>query len=424
VSVVSQFSLEPRAYPLCLGSPQCPAEKRSTCRCLIDHLAEQARGDAVATAHLLAVNDSKGVIDRARRELSSRGDALVAASSAAEAGLRRLDTFLRQERIIAACRAQIPIAARHEADGAHNRRQRLLPKRWIPDILIGLAAVFDTLFFSNLFRFLLNVDTETPWGRVATLVSYIPGAVLAFSLLITGLWLGEAVELWRIRRSGWPDAERAPRPEWFLPLGLLLLVLTTVGAAAWARPLFLQPLVEASDRLGTAPGESTGGIPTWVIVLLLLMLTVTAIATKVMARNSYADDAEAAEKLQRETQEKYTALLTTAEQSVLAHEQRWQDFRGSVYAVISDVEDLWAAAAWHHGADVTEPRERWENYLAWRLVQHTPYPPPAFGAVLSAVDTLRQYPFDPPKSKLKELTAQADEQWATGTTSAITNGDR
>src|SRR4051794_16309981 len=72
--VMSQFSLEPRVFPLCLASPQCPAEQQTRCRNLFDHLSAQSTDNALAMSHLLAVLDSRGVMERAQDKLAVRSN--------------------------------------------------------------------------------------------------------------------------------------------------------------------------------------------------------------------------------------------------------------------------------------------------------------------------------------------------------------
>ena len=399
-----QFSLEPRDFPLCLASPQCPAPQQAACRTLFDHLAVRAEGDVAATAELLAVSDSKAVVQRARPELLARIQALTAAHSQAKAALHRVEAYLRGGGSKAARRVVTEIDAEYAQDGAHRRSRRLLPGRWTAEVVIVAAALFDTVFLGNLFRFLINADPSTAAGRFALVVAYVPGLGLAAGLVLTGLWLGRSVERYRDRRDC-RSGDTVPPPDWVLPLALAVLTLTTVGVAAWVRPRFLQ--------IGAGDAQV---VPTWVVILLLVALSITAIAAKIVATNSHADTVDEADRRRRRADAAEEKLLAAAERAVLLQEQRWQELRESVFVVISNVEDLWTAVARHCGPVVldAEPGQRKSptaEDLA-PLVRHTPVPPPAFGPILNAYLALSQHEPTATRDDLKRLQIRVGDQVA------------
>lgn len=419
MSASQQFPLEPRAFPLCPASPQCPADGGKPCRGLFDHLELQARGDAVATARLLAVVDSQQVVERAADRLSNAGDGLISAAGAAEGAVARLRTFVREGRIGRPLRRVAEVQEQQAADGAFDRSRRLLPGRWTAEVLIGLAALFDTLFFGSLFSFLINIDDRDVVGRLLGLVAYVPGFVLAASLLVAGLWLGEAVERHGVRRTERHDAARTPAPEWWLPLGFLSLVLITVASVAWLRPQFV--------TLTGGSGEDL--IPSWVIMLLLLMLTVTAIAAKVAAHNSYAAQRADAERERDEARAEYQRLRDAAANELAGQQQRWRELRDVTLGLLSAMEDLWAAVARQYDGAVEPPvRVAPRDDVALTdavtaLAQHVPYPPPSWGLLLGAAATADSYAPDRLRDVLDELTGEADIQWSVYAAGPADGGD-
>ena len=428
-----QFSLEPRAFPLCLASPQCPTEQRATCRCLMDHLAAQSRDDATATAHLLALADSRAAVNRVRTALATGSAQLREADKNARGALRKCDGFLGQGKILEARTAITTLSERHHADGPYDRRQRLIPGGLATArVLIVLAAVFDTAFLGQVFGLLISAPADGRLRALFTVIAYLPGAVLAGALLLAGTWLGEAVERWRDARDGRPKAHAVPRAFWILPIGFLLLVLFTVGTVAWARPQFTQRLAEAAEllqtttnRVGAPPQEGAGFVPSWVVVLLLLMLSLTAIAATVVESNSYARWAESADKVLKTAAKSGEELIAAAEEKVALHEQRWAELRGQVFTLISEIEDLWQAAAKHCGSGVgaADSGAHTDGPIGGNsapLVRYTPFPPPAFGTVLDAGLTLERFSPDTNREHLRELTSTLRSHWATPTSGRST----
>jgi len=405
---MTDLSLEPRSHPTCMSAPHCSTVDSSPCLCLYDHLARQADGDAVATSQRLAVADSRAVIERVAPELAAGGQELAAAAAQVDSELQKLRTYLHQGQIDAAVAAQRTVAARHCVDGAFDRRRRPFPRQ-LAWLFITLAATFDTAFFGTLFQMLTNADTETPTGRLLTVIAYLPGLVLAGATLIAGIWLGDAVERARNRRSALPDADSTPPPWWPLPITFALLVITAVGVTAWARPKFMQWLAEETG------GPVTGiDLPEWVVIILLISLTCTAICAELLTRNSFADADEEVENRAQAVRREYQTLVDGANRSVLRHEQSWLRLRGTLVAAWSNIEDLWAGVAWHEthvGGAPIDHREQTDHPFA-QVIRHTPLPPPSVGPLFSAYEVLSRFPADESRTKLQTLTADGDSHWA------------
>jgi hypothetical protein len=100
-------------------------------------------------------------------------------------------------------------------------------------------------------------------------------------------------------------------------------------------------------------------------------------------------------------------VLAAAERAVLVHEERWQELRESMFAVISDVEDLWTAVARHCGPVVLDDEPAGREGPATGdlapLVRHTPAPAPAFGPILNAYLAHNQHEPTASRTELERL---------------------
>ena len=195
------------------------------------------------------------------------------------------------------------VLARHSDDGPEDRRRRGFFKPWMVWLVVTVAAVFDASFVANLIQRILGVGP----GSVVYYLAYLPGVGMALCLLIAGTHLGEHLyrrRMWLSRRRRrdpltpwlvlrralwwWREHPQERRPDdlpWyriFVPLLGAALTVALLGVIAYVRAI----------RAGAEFAALCDLQPVFVIMLILLSLS--AITIKVLSHNPCADSSEEA----------------------------------------------------------------------------------------------------------------------------------
>ncbi|GDY32551.1 hypothetical protein [Gandjariella thermophila] len=262
---------------------------------------------------------------------------LFACHGRSDAAATKLESFAASGRLPRARAAMAEVIARHAEDGPEDRRHR--PKwasGWLVLVPVLAATLFDTLYFAKVFQRI--TDAGSGWDSVLT---YLPGFMIAGALAATAHWTGQAllrgrslaerrdrrITLWArivaaVRRRPPTVQQRTPKdlpwPQWTLPALFGGLVLLTVLVWSFYR-------AQSSDA-------DTG--PPFAVALLLLMLTVSAIAIKVVHHNPFADAARAAERDVQRAEKRFQTLVEKSSDAVGEHAAAEQ----KAYAALAEAE--------------------------------------------------------------------------------------
>ena len=428
-STLDQFSLEPvprPPLPSVLGGRGDPC--REPCGSL-QQLLDKLDGDDALVARLLVMREVEDVVGRHRKELDAGCGTVIDTHGATQSALRELGTFRTMADPSAARRRVEAVEARHAGDGAEDRRRRRPWESWLPWAVIGGAAVFETWFFGQIFRYLAGVDASTSEGRIALIIAYLPGAMLAAALVLAGTLAGEWLGRRKHAREGRPEQD-LPKPVSWLALPFVGVLLLIVGFLAWARAQFVERVGEAQAFLAQgAAGTDGGAFPEWAVVLLMVTVTVAAIGVKAVSYNPFADSADAAAAELETALEEYASQCERVEQALVALEQAWDRLRGSLLSSLDAVQHRWVVLqrAWPAdggpgpdefpsqravppdnpvGEQAVSGLPEVDGLLVW--LEQTPNPMPALGPLRHAWLVLSERPPDPLRARFRELVDELD----------------
>lgn len=297
----------------------------------------------------------------AEREVLAAGHAIQAANTEAvrqrantAEHLHALDNFVASRHVAVVHALQADIQTVRRADGAEDRRRRPV---WahlsVVVVTVVAVAAYDTTFFARVFLKFVNVapDPRSPIFYFAL----VPGLGLSVALLCCGHLLARAAlrgryhterRTQRIRagsrlralvRRPVPAETRSARdmpwPQWWPAVVFTTVVLCTLGI--WA----INRARSTGGRLDTPPGA---------VALLLLLLSVSAIAVTVIHYNPFADHTAATKSELRGIDEQRQRLTTAAASAIVGYatalgnlrqltaelEQRAQDHLKEAWAAI------------------------------------------------------------------------------------------
>ncbi|MFF8955081.1 hypothetical protein [Streptomyces sp. NPDC014894] len=265
---------------------------------------------------LRAAREVAELVGRNRDQLSDARVRTIGTHARAEQAVQSLARFEATASLRTTRAAQEKVEARHAEDGAYDRRRRELWIRVLRWPVIIAMALFDAWYFMQVFRYLTS--SEETVSPIDQIVSFLPGAVLALALVLSGHAV--AAPLYRLRERLHALRERrfgvALCVSLVVPALYLGAVLITV--AVWA-------LLRARDTgLDTSEIEGSRYEPGWV-ALLMLVLALTAVAIKVIAHNPYADSAAEARRAALRSRMAYAVLVRRAGDALRDHERSWSD---------------------------------------------------------------------------------------------------
>jgi len=285
---------------------------------------------------LLAAVQSGYEAVRGDPRLARRRHAAQTTASRARRGLDDLDLRLRSGTI----RRLAGEATEARTRAARSRR----PARWLRAIrwpVVLSVGVFDTWYFSTVFRFLTSSTGDR--GREAhgfaafmeRFAAVAPGLVLAITLAACGAALLHPLRAWSSaarRRAASRDISGEPSPRrtdqragglrdlavrhglQLLPVGFVAIVLYVV--ADWAG-LRARPGVDAARQ----------GYPLEAVMLLMIVLSLGAIAVKIMADDPDGEDEAAARRRLAVHRAVFLWRSRRASTHLGAHESAWSDLR-------------------------------------------------------------------------------------------------
>lgn len=328
-----------------------------------------------------------GELAAARPAIDATVRALLEREHESRNALHKLDVFVRGEDTAHGRDAVRRVRARHEHDGAEDRRRRPKWARWALWLAVPAAGIYDTAFFATVF--LRLVDAAPDPGSFEFYIALVPGVMITVALLVAGHWLANA--LVRARAH----TERTPERVSFLTRLRCLITRQEPTARKRARdglpwPLWLLPVVFAVLVLGTltiwahnravSTGDELSSVPTTAVALLLLMFSITAMVVKTVHYNPFADTARDAERELDTAIKNGDKVVADASTAVAAFETTNRQLRGVLDDLAANAVRR-IDAAWS-----TILRDRHQHGLAGTIA-------PPFGESAPAADSpLERHP--------------------------------
>jgi hypothetical protein len=248
-------------------------------------------GNAALRGSLPRIDDAAGQVEA---EFQRAGGAIDA-----------LDRLRDTRSVEEAAARHASVLARHSDDGPEDRRRRGFFKPWMVWVVLTVAAVFDASFVANLIQRILGVGPHS----VVYYLAYLPGVGMALCLLAAGTFLAENLyrrRMWLSRRRRrdpltpwivlrrvlwwWREHPQEREPDdlpWYrvaVPLLCAVATVVLLGVIAYVRAV----------RAGAEFAALRDLQP--VFVIMLVLLSISAIAIKVLSHNPCADSSDDATK--------------------------------------------------------------------------------------------------------------------------------
>ncbi|GIJ19952.1 hypothetical protein [Micromonospora lutea] len=299
--------------------------------------------DIEAAALLRAFGSGNAALVAAQSALHESGDRVVERYHAAQAAIGEIDRFVAREHVAGARRAEQAITQFHANDGAESLRRRFLPP-WVVWGVLALAAVFDVAFVGNVVQRIFGAGPSD----LVYWIAYLPGIGMALCLLAAGHSLAEHLfrhRIWvtRSRRRGplnpwlllrrvfwhWRPEEQT-RQEHDLPwarlAGPVVLAVLTVGVLA------------AGAYVRATQAESFSALASFQLVFvgLLVLLSVSALAVKVLSHNPYADRSDEVTRCISDLESQSKALTDAARIELVAHRKAWNNLQAAIVSAESE----------------------------------------------------------------------------------------
>ncbi len=317
---------------------QCP----SGCVCGVRELVAKAheRGpreaedvDAAEMRALLTAVRSGYETVRADPRVAERRHASQSARGRAERELGLLGTMLAEKQI---GKAAAETARKAEALPAGRGRPFWLRAiRWPTVVAIGL---FDVYYFNQVFRYLTSQTGDAARGGHGflaraweTLASIVPGVALAVIIAAFGEMLLRPLLAWKEAAFRKPESEPEGRAAkagaalgaagrwalrlawWLLPVCLVLLLLAVIAVWAGLRAKY--------------PTPPSQGYPVASVMLLIAMLSLGAMAVKVLAADRPAEEFATARRVLWWRRRIYLWRSRRADKLIGDYESAWSDLR-------------------------------------------------------------------------------------------------
>ncbi|SHM59556.1 hypothetical protein [Cryptosporangium aurantiacum] len=295
--------------------------------------------DVEAAALLRAFAEANASLGRAHQTLQDRSKRMLETWHAARHTIEGVTRFTNADAVGQARSEAERVAQRHADDGPENRLRRRVRPTWLVWPALAASAVFDAAFVGVVVQQMLDFET----GSIAYYLAYLPGAGMAIALYVAGTMLAENLFRHRDRSSRrptrdpltpWTLAKRVlwqwrPEPEERKPSDLPWprLTVPVVFAALVLGLLGVFGYIRAALAVRDFP-ELARVLP--VFVILLLLLSLSTVALKVLVHNPYADRAAEVGKAVRDVEKRAADLQRTAHDAVAAHTDEWNTYRALV----------------------------------------------------------------------------------------------
>jgi len=293
--------------------------------------------DIEAAALLRAFSSANATLLQARNGLDEASDLVVDRFHQAQHAIDKITRYVCRQKVAEARRAEDDVVRKHAHDGPEDRRRRVLPK-WTIWVVLFVAAVFDVAFVGNVVQRIFGAGPQ----NLLYWLAYLPGLGLALGLFTAGHRLAEHLfrhreRALRSRRRGrlnpglllrkvlwdWRPKEQT-REERDLPWDRLTgpmifagLIMALLGGGAYIRA------TQAQSFAALASFQP-------VFVGLLVLLSVSALAVKVLTHNPHADNAYDARKGMDQVGEHAKELTDDARTPLVEHGKAWNALRSAI----------------------------------------------------------------------------------------------
>ncbi|MET8140591.1 hypothetical protein ABZU32_09805 [Sphaerisporangium sp. NPDC005288] len=313
---------------------QCP----SGCVCGVRELVARAADTGWREAEEIDATEMRAMLSAVRSgfETICRDGRIPARRHAASDAYARADRQLNRLGLMLATGHMGDTAARlaraqNAADATPRRARWLRRVRW--PVVIGIG-MFDVWYFNQVFRYLTSQTGDADQGGAGgilhmweLLAAIVPGVALAVIIAATGEMMLRPLGAWRAAAFRRPPVRQgragaylgaagrwALRLAWWsLPICFLLMLLVVIGTWAGLRARY--------------PTPPSGGYPMMSVILLIVMLSLGAMAVKVAASDKEAEDLAVARRRLWWTKTAYSFQSRQADRLIGAYDSRWSDLR-------------------------------------------------------------------------------------------------
>lgn len=290
-----------------------------------------------AAALLRAFRDGNESLMTAQAEVNTVCEEVIDSFHQADGAIDDLVRFTKVGTAAVARDDNDAVLERHRDDGPEDLRRRPLTP-WTVWILVGAAAAFDASFVGNLVQRVFGIGRSP---LILYLLTYLPGLGMALALWGVGHVLAEHLYRRRIRVSRvlrkppsnplillrrlwfWREQEATRQADdlpWarpFVPVMLAAAVLGLLGVVAYIRA-----------SLGT--NFTSLNQFRYPFVVLMILLSVSVIAAKVISHNPHADRAKQATKLREAAKSESEPLVRKARQNLAQHSRMWNSLQSAL----------------------------------------------------------------------------------------------
>ncbi|GAA2362160.1 hypothetical protein [Dactylosporangium salmoneum] len=298
----------------------------------------QSVDDLEAAALLRAFNTGNASLREALPGIRLACDLVINRFQEAAAAIDRVATFRAVGSAAEACRQREQMVSDHADDGPEDLRRRSIPK-WLVWAVLAIASVFDGQFVGSLVQRILDL----PDGSLFAYLAYLPAVGMALCLLLAGDKLAE--HLFR-RRARVTRRRLLPALN---PVILLRRIFWEwrpeplerhVADLPWPRLTF--PVLAAASTVGllgvaayvraTTAGAAFDDLADyrWAFVVILLLLSVSAIGVKVQSHNPFADRADAVARGVERARTRSERDIDAAREALGEHGKAWNALQSAI----------------------------------------------------------------------------------------------
>jgi hypothetical protein len=364
-------------------------------------------------ALVIASREATILLDGFHDRLRLLREAVVRSHRLVRDGLDTMRALEKQQLVVHARTRQVEVRRRLSDLEPDQLRRPSTVVRWAGAVVIAGIALFDTLFFFQSLLDVLAVPAGTPWALTAP--NALPGLVLALGLIIAGGIL--AGPCWRLSRG----LRSAPEPGWSRTRRALRIFFRTMAVVTL--PLVLLGVLGlwASIR-GQMAIDAAFLPPDWTVVVLLLSLSLIAMAIEIRLGNPFAKEWHDADHALERAVAQHNRLRAEVNARIADLEVHWRNLRSARDEMLSLLrvelarpwEDLILPARLRHRkAGDLPPRPAatdWSNRETLSVFAGVDQPVPGPGPLAEVIRQIEDYRPEPLGQELQRIAIKLDGQ--------------
>ncbi|WP_062351023.1 hypothetical protein [Herbidospora yilanensis] len=288
--------------------------------------------DHVEAGALLDAKNRSARLVRQHAEAMNEGrERLIRLHEDASRTVTALQAELAQNRLAKATR-DLERVRESQIDSGSFRPPRWL--RWSSWPLVVLAGGFDTWYFQRIFQRFVGND-QLVWHE--QLLTLVPGVLLTAGIIVAGHSLGRARWHARIR------AKHKTRPLWSV---LFSRFCTWITRAILPTMLITSIALWASFRTAEVgrPRNLAPALVPNLVILLMVTLTLCALAVKVAAYDPFGEDEASARRRFERASRQVTGLDKAAGEAVRSFATAWSDLSALRDEVVGKIAERYGEA--------------------------------------------------------------------------------